>query len=130
MNKLEPKGILPKMNKNIFFAHSGGAQSHPGEGSYDLVEWLRYNLPDYQIHFPFIADPEAPSWAMWQDLFQQALEPLKSETLLIGHSLGGSMLLKYLSEQPNVLQNTPIKALILISTPVWGNSDWKVADLP
>lgn len=116
------------MAKSIFFAHSGGAQSNPGEGSYDLVEWLRQNLPDYQVSFPLIADPEAPSWEMWQKMFQQELEPLAAKTLLIGHSLGGSMLLKYLSEQPDALKNTPIKAFILISTPVWGTTDWKVAE--
>jgi len=43
--------------------------------------------------------------------------------LLVGHSLGASMILKYLSEM-KVSKN--VKAVYLLATPHWtGNEDWK-----
>jgi predicted alpha/beta hydrolase family esterase len=42
---------------------------------------------------------------------------------LVGHSLGGSILLKYLSEE-NVKE--PIAGIFLIATPYWGAEEWQV----
>jgi uncharacterized protein len=114
------------MSKQIFFAHSGGAQGSPGQGSYDLVEWLQESLDkEYEIRCPIIEDPEAPTYAMWKSMFNQELASLMGENLLIGHSLGGSMLLKFLSEEKTSLQ---IKGLFLVSVPFWGKDGWKVDD--
>lgn len=110
------------MSKQIFFAHSAGAQDGPGQGSYDLVEWLKRSLgPEYQLRFPLVAEPEAPSTKLWQELFERELAAQTGEILLMGHSLGGSMLLKYFSEHATRLT---IQGLILISTPYWGTKDW------
>ena len=48
---------------------------------------------------------------------------MKSDFFLLGHSLGASMLLKYLTEET---VNKNIKAIFLAATPFWsGNEDWK-----
>jgi len=114
------------MKKQIFFAHSGGAQGRPGQGSYDFVDWLRVTLEkEYEIFYPIIEDPEAPTYAMWKAMFTQKLANLAGEVLLIGHSLGGSMLLKFLSEERTNLQ---INGLFLVSAPFWGKDGWNVDD--
>lgn len=48
---------------------------------------------------------------------------LNSEMILIGHSLGGSILLKYLSEKK---LDKPIAGIFLIVAPYWGAEDWQV----
>jgi uncharacterized protein len=114
------------MPKQIFFAHSGGAQSRPGQGSFDFVEWLQESLKkEYEIHYPVIEDPEEPTYAMWKAMLNQKLANLSGKILLIGHSLGGSMLLKYLSEEKTSIE---IKGLFLVSVPFWGNAGWDVDD--
>jgi uncharacterized protein len=51
---------------------------------------------------------------------------------LVGHSLGGSVLLKYLAEagMDRVLVPTPasitIAGLFLLAVPFWGTPDWEV----
>lgn len=45
------------------------------------------------------------------------------KVILVGHSLGGSILLKYLSEA-NVEES--IAGIFLIATPYWGAEDWQV----
>ena len=112
--------------KDIFFAHSAGAQEGPGEGSFDLVSCLRKELSDlYEIHFPLIEDPEAPTYAMWKELFSTELEILNQPLILIGHSLGGSMLLKYLLEERHDIK---VSALLLVASPYWGKNGWDVEE--
>lgn len=115
-----------KEHKQILFAHSGGGQGSPGEGSFDLVSYLKKKLSsEYDIHYPIINDPEAPTYKMWKKLFSTEFKKIKQPLILVGHSLGGSMLLKHLSEErPKIT----IKALFLVATPLWGRNGWDVED--
>jgi uncharacterized protein len=114
------------MNKQIFFAHSGGPQGKPGRGSYDFVHRLREEFePEYTIHDPVIEDPDAPTYEMWQEMFDREFPKLTNPVLLIGHSLGGSTLLKYLSEVACELQ---IAGLFLAAPPFWGKGGWEAED--
>jgi predicted alpha/beta hydrolase family esterase len=101
----------------ILFAHSGGPQDGPGEGSYDLVKYLKSSLQErFQVLFPIIEDASSPTYAKFKDLFKLAFAEITEPVILVGHSLGGSTLLKYLSEEkPDV----SILGLFLISTPFW-----------
>ncbi len=110
----------------ILFAHSGGGQGSKGQGSFDLVEYLKNELgDDFEILYPIIDDPEAPTYQMWKNLFKKEFKKSDQPTVLIGHSLGGSMLLKFISEEkPNLL----ISSLHLVATPLWGKNGWEVDD--
>lgn len=143
-----PKGIKPADNKAgtreslrklaeyvepgkpikqaVLFAHSGGKQSKPGEGSYDLVTYLKKELgKDFDISFPIIEKPEAPTYAMWKKMFKEHFKKIRTPLILIGHSLGASTLLKYLSEEkPHV----SIAGIFLVSTPHWGEKNWEFDD--
>ncbi|MEJ2557124.1 MAG: alpha/beta hydrolase [Anaerolineae bacterium] len=48
------------------------------------------------------------------------------QIILVGHSVGGSILLKYLSEE-NVKK--PIVGIFLIATPYFGAEDWQVDEV-
>ena len=112
--------------KKILFAHSGGSQDGPGEGSFDLVASLKESFAnEFEVHFPLIDEPDAPTYKMWKKLFANELKKIDLPAILIGHSLGGSMLLKYLSEeQPKI----SIAAIFLVSIPQWGEGGWEVDD--
>ena len=47
---------------------------------------------------------------------------MKGNVILAAHSLGGSFLLKYLSEEKI---ETRVAGLFLISTPYWGGDGWR-----
>jgi len=109
------KENVPKTK--IFFAHSAGPQYGHGKGSYDLVKYLKTELPEkFQILFPIIERPNAPTYDKFKKLFMLAFAKLTEPVILVGHSLGGSTLLKYLSEEKPRIS---IVALFLISTPYW-----------
>jgi predicted alpha/beta hydrolase family esterase len=113
------------MQKQILFAHSAGPQGAPGEGSYDLVIYLKETLGErYHILDPLIEDPEAPTYEMWKTMFKEQFTAVMQPVILIGHSLGGSMLLKYLSEEQPEIR---ISGLFLIAIPQWSKEGWDVA---
>ena len=103
--------------KRILFAHSAGPQYGRGKGSYDLVMYLKSELSyEFEILFPLIEKPKSPTYEKFKNMFALAFAKITEPVILIGHSLGGSTLLKYLSEEkPDI----SALALFLISTPHW-----------
>ncbi len=101
----------------VLFAHSAGPQYAPGKGSYDLVKYLRSSLPDgYRVLFPIIEKPSSPTYHKYKQLFKDTFAKLDEPVILVGHSLGASTLLKYLSEERPAIS---IRGLFLVSTPQW-----------
>ena len=60
----------------------------------------------------------SPQYAAWRDRIARELAALDGEVTLVGHSLGASILLKYISEERTA---TPI-----VAAPYWGVEDWEV----
>ncbi|HEY4653757.1 MAG TPA: alpha/beta fold hydrolase [Cyclobacteriaceae bacterium] len=111
------------MTRPVLFIHSGGSQG-PHEGSSDLVSYLRAGLSkDHVVLYPKMPDPEHPEYDLWKLTIQRELSALEQAIILVGHSLGGSVLLKYLSEEPC---DKSIAGLFLVAPPYWGKKDWKV----
>jgi predicted alpha/beta hydrolase family esterase len=72
-----------------------------------------------------MAAPTKPSYERWKLELERLLPSDKSPPILVGHSLGGSVLLKYLSEhRPKV----PAAGLFVVAAPYWGSADWKVKE--
>lgn len=109
--------------KQLFFLHSAGPQGIH-EGSSDFVAWLSTNLgSEYTIHHPIMPSPEDPDYEPWKAQLRQELAKLAGDVILIGHSLGGAVLLKYLTEE-KIAAN--ITGLFLCATPFWGaDNDWQ-----
>ena len=108
---------VKKKKKKILFIHSAGPQYGKGKGSYDLVKYLKTKLADeFEILFPTIEKPNSPTYEKFKEMFASAFNDLSEPIILAGHSLGGSTLLKYLSEEkPDI----SITALFLVATPYW-----------
>jgi predicted alpha/beta hydrolase family esterase len=108
---------LKKRKTQVLFAHSAGPQYGPGKGSYDLGRFLKSHLPKtFQFLFPTIEKPRAPTYVKYRDMYKKVFAKIKQPIILVGHSLGGSTLLKYLSEEkPDI----SVAGLFLVSTPHW-----------
>lgn len=108
--------------RQVLFAHSGGPQTGSGMGSYDLVTYLRRQLgPEYPLQFPLLDDPDHPTWRRWKELLDTEFAALQHGSILIGHSLGGSVLLKYLAE---VRPPVTLSGIFLVAIPFWGRAGW------
>lgn len=110
------------MTKQILFIHSAGAQG-PHEGSSDFVAFLQSALgADYELRSPLMPHPDAPDYAPWKAKLGEELAGLNDGAILIGHSLGGSVLLKYLSEEKF---DKAIAGIFIVASPYWGaDKNW------
>lgn len=110
------------MKKHVLFLQGGGGKEDY-EADDKLVTSLRENLgKTFTFHYPFLPEESSPDFGRKKQI-DQAISSINGEIILAGHSLGASMLLKYLSE--NEVRNN-IAGVFLISTPFWsGDEDWK-----
>jgi len=101
----------------------GGAGKEDYEADAKLVTSLRETLGEtYVVHYPLLSQESSPDFGRKKQI-DKAISLIKGEIILVGHSLGASMLLKYLSESR--IQKK-IAGIFLISTPFWsGEEDWK-----
>jgi predicted alpha/beta hydrolase family esterase len=109
------------MKKNILFIQGGGNGGYEADAK--LAASLRQALGvAYDVHYPQLLSDEALPDFGWPQHIGKEISRLNGEVVLVGHSLGASMLLKYLSERK--IKNK-ITGIFLISTPYWrGEEDW------
>lgn len=111
------------MKKEIFFVHGAGPQNHL-QGSNNFVAHLSRSLGSgYRLHHPAMPEPENPRYMSWKMALQSNLPVGGNKAALIGHSLGGSVIVKYLTEG---LCQMPIAGLFLVGAPYWGTRGWSV----
>lgn len=112
------------MKRTILFIHSAGSQEGEHEGSNDLLRHLRAGLgADATLLAPRMPSPDSPTYASWKQALDALIPTLPGEVVLMGHSLGGSVLLKYLSEEAFAPR---IAGMVLIAMPYWGMDGWEV----
>jgi uncharacterized protein len=108
------------MTSQILFIHGAG------EGAYKedqpLVDSLKDALgAEYRVAYPQMPDAGSPNYPSWKAQLGKELADV--ELILVGHSLGASVLLKYLSEEK---PHAPLIGLFLLAAPYWGAPDWQV----
>lgn len=108
------------MTQNILFIHGAGEGAHEEDSK--LAASLQKELGDaYQVTIPAMPNENEPEYDAWKDQISKELGTLGEHVILVGHSFGGSVLLKYLIEEK--LSNT-VDGIFLIATPFWGTPDW------
>lgn len=108
---------------DVLFIHSAGAQSD-GQGSTPFVKQLRRSLgAGYKVRCPTMPLPDSPSYDRWKREVEKRLSMGAGPQVLVGHSLGGSVLLKVLSENGWA---TRASALFVVASPFWGHGGWDV----
>jgi predicted alpha/beta hydrolase family esterase len=107
--------------KQLLFVQGGGAAVHD-EWDSKLVGSLRRELgPDYEIRYPRMPKEGAPSYAIWRAAIKRELAALDKGAILVGHSVGGTILVNTLAEQPLKPQYS---AILLIAAPFIGEGGW------
>ncbi len=110
------------MKKRVLFVHGAGGY----EEDKKLVASLRDALgAAYDVRYPKMPDEDSPEYEAWKSRIAKELTALDGEVILVGHSLGASILLKYLSEEG---VEKPVAGIFLIAPPYWGAEDWQVGE--
>jgi serine hydrolase len=110
------------MKKHVLFIHGAG------QGAYEEDRLLVASLQDalgsaYNVRYPQMPEEDSAAYTDWKAPIITELSTLDGEVILVGHSVGSSVLLKYLSEEQ---VEQPVAGLYLIATPYWGADEfWK-----
>ncbi|MGV8856433.1 MAG: alpha/beta fold hydrolase [Devosia sp.] len=114
-------------DRPVLFIQGGGADVH-GQWDNKLVASLAQALgPGYRLHYPQMPNEDDPDFAAWSDAIAAAIDRLGAGSALVGHSVGGTVLVHTLASHPKLLQG--IAALCLIAPPFVGPGGWPSDDI-
>jgi predicted alpha/beta hydrolase family esterase len=103
--------------RQVLFVRGGGERVHDDWDS-KLVESLRVALgPSYEIRYPRMPYEDDPSYATWKATLEKEFAALNDGAILVGHSIGGTILIHALAENP---PEREFGAIILIAAPFVG----------
>ena len=104
----------------IVFIQGAGANVHDGWDR-KLVDSLEREL-GLEVTYPRMPDEADPHYAAWKPVLHDVIA---DGAILVGHSVGGTMLLHALAEDPEI----KLRALILIAAPFIGAGGWPSDEL-
>ena len=114
------------MRRQVLFVQGGGAGTHD-EWDNKLVESLSSELgPAYEVRYPRMPNEDEPSYDTWKEALEKELATLEDGAVLVGHSIGATILIAVLSERPPVPR---IGAIVLLAAPFVGEGGWPADDM-
>lgn len=98
-----------------------------GTGAYEADKKLAVSLrkalgTDYEVHYPAMVDEDNASYVLWKQQIERELAAMQGSIILVGHSVGASIIIKWLSETE---VRKPLAGIFLIATPFWGGNGWR-----
>jgi len=107
--------------RQVLFVQGGGA------GTYDewdgtLVDSLRRELGDgFEVRYPRMPGEDDPSRSRWSAAIRGELAELGEGVVVVGHSVGGTILAHTVSEQ---LPPRRLGGIVLVAAPFVGAGGW------
>src|ERR1700712_2102272 len=108
------------MIKQILFIQGAGKNAHKEDAK--LAQSLKRLLgSSYDVHFPVMKKEEDASYKEWAAQISDEIDALTGKIIVVGHSVGGSILIKFLCEH----STKNIEGIFLIAAAFWGGEGWK-----
>lgn len=111
------------MKKQVLFIQGGGDDGYESDAK--LAGSLKAALgSDYEVAYPrLVSDESAPDFG-WPGQIGKEINDIEGDLILVGHSLGASLMLKYLSETKT---RKKISGIFLLAAPWWsGDAEWVI----
>lgn len=114
------------MPHQVLFIQGGGEGAHD-EWDNRLVASLGRELgPDYEIRYPLMPNEADPSYARWKAALESELAKLRDGAILVGHSVGATILIGALGERHT---GPALRGVFLIAPPYVGKDGWPSEDI-
>jgi predicted alpha/beta hydrolase family esterase len=111
---------------HVLFVQGGGAGAYDAWDS-KLVASLSTELgPYYRICYPRMPDEAGPDYAVWARAITKELAACGDGVILVGHSIGATMLVSFLAEGEPKEQ---LSGIFLVAAPFIGEGGWPSDDL-
>ena len=113
------------MKQLVLFIQGGGEGAHDEDAA--LAASLQAALGgEYDVRYPRMPRESDPDLSSWSARIAAELASVDGVVILVGHSLGGAALLRYLSEER---VDRPIAALALLAVPARDDEHWNFDDV-
>ena len=113
------------MTRDVLFIQGGGEGAFEADGI--LVASLQSALgADYDVRYPRMPNEKNPDMRTWKARIAAELSLSDDDVILVGHSLGGLALLKFLSEQACERR---VAGLYLVAVPSKDEENWNYDEL-
>jgi pimeloyl-ACP methyl ester carboxylesterase len=107
--------------RQVLFVQGGGADTHD-KWDNKLVDSLRRGLGDgYEVRYPRMPGEDDPSYAGWSVAIRRELAALDDGAVVVGHSVGATILVHALGELP---PDRRLAAIVLVAAPFAGAGGW------
>lgn len=114
------------MRRQLLFVQGGGAGAHD-DWDDKLVESLRRELgSNFEIRYPRMPNEGNPAYAAWKVTLEKEVATLDDDAILVGHSLGGTILINAIAKARSERQ---FGAIFLIAAPFVGDGGWPSEDM-
>lgn len=115
-----------QVKRQLLFVQGGGKGTHD-EWDNQLVASLRRELGHgYAIHYPRMPNEEEPSYAVWEPAIERLLMTLPADAIVVGHSVGATILVQVLAQRSTPLE---LAAILLLAAPFVGKGGWSSDEL-
>lgn len=112
--------------RQLLFVQGGGEGVHD-QWDNQLVDSLSRELgPKYDIRYPLMPNESDPQYAAWKGALERELAVLEHGAIVVGHSIGGTILVNLLAEWT---PPTALGAICLIAVPFIGEGGWPSEDI-
>lgn len=108
--------------RDVLFVQGVGKGVHASWDTH-LVASLRAELgPQYDVRYPRMPNEAEPALATWGPVLERQIAALRSGAVVVGHSVGGTILLQVLARAPRARD---LGAVALIAAPFIGPGGWQ-----
>jgi predicted alpha/beta hydrolase family esterase len=102
------------MTIQVLFVQGGGKRVHD-EWDNKIVDSLERELgPDYTVRYPRMPNEANPTYADWKAALKREFAGFDDGAILIGHSIGGTILIRTIADDP---PKQTIGGIFLIAAP-------------
>ncbi|HWJ76288.1 MAG TPA: alpha/beta fold hydrolase [Kaistia sp.] len=109
------------MSRRLLFVQGAGDGTHD-DWDQRLVTSLAGHLGSgYAIRYPRMPAEDDPSFMRWAAVLREEIDALGAGAVLVGHSIGATILVHFLAEEPPA--HPPI-GIFLIAMPYIGDGGW------
>jgi predicted alpha/beta hydrolase family esterase len=114
------------MARRILFVQGGGETTYDDWDS-KLVGSLERALgPGYEIRYPRMPDEGDPNFERWKAVLGEEIDGLGDGAVLVGHSIGATILVHSLAEAPPA---RPPVGIFLVAPPFVGEGGWPMDEI-
>jgi len=118
----DPRSTGAQGLTNVLFIQGGSTGAHDEDAL--LAGSLRDNLgPAFDVRYPEMIEEDEPDVGAWGRQIDREVDAMAGDVIVVGHSIGASVVLKHLSERDDG-RGRRICGIFLLATPSWGEDDF------